>query len=265
MQVTDDARSSPPALSNRVSSQANNSGTSVEWSHPPLVERSAEPGRDNPPATNSRALPSGTDWRKLADKEAGEYDDSALLEQQLDSLLNRADQEPDKTKRWRLLDEKVRAIYHALLESRINGNSVGPLVAAALMVLVGAILAYTHREPTHLYCAYAGCTPQIYVRVLYQFPQSHFDFRLQLVTDGVPGRPSVWHFCHDQKPLFENGFLLEKLEFADRGKCTELALFRPAYIIVRDTEGWPILPANCRQDPQNPMYGRVSCDGAPKF
>lgn len=245
MQVTDDARSSPTAPSTNLSS-----------SKPCGVKFTGYNGR----TIYTCALPKD---------HIGDHDDhptranTDLLEQQLGSLLSRADTEPDKAKRWRLLDEKVRAIYHALLESRINGNSIGPLVFGAGMILLAVIWAHTHQEKTHLYCAYSGCTPHTYVRVLEQF--NDFDFRLELVADGVPGQPSVWHFCHDQEPLFEAGFLLEKFQFSDRGKCTEIAIFRPAYIIVRDTEGWPILPANCHQDPRDPMYGRVSCEGEPQF
>lgn len=186
---------------------------------------------------------------------------------ELQDLLERSDEAFDKQRRWNILQrarDKMQLLYNIRNEkggNRQAGSSLWPLAFAGMIIVAGCIWAASHQEKAYLYCA--KCTPSTVVRVLDQF--NDFDFRLQFVVDGVAQQPSVWHFCHDVKPLIEIGYLLEKFHFADRGACIEIAPFRTAYVITRNEFGWPQLPENCHQTSSDPVLSRVACRGRPKF
>lgn len=100
----------------------------------------------------------------------------------------------------------------------------------------------------------------VHYRVLRKF--NTFDFQLQKVVYGRPQAPFVWHGCHDvNPPLFQPGFTLTKFVWSDRGTCAEIPPIPDAYVIERDSNGWPKIPDNCL----NPADADSFCNGAPKF
>lgn len=48
-------------------------------------------------------------------------------------------------------------------------------------------------------------------------------------------------FCADYEPQFSAGQTLEVLKYEDRGMCWSVANTHPAYLILRDANGYPIV------------------------
>ena len=56
------------------------------------------------------------------------------------------------------------------------------------------------------------------------------------------GNTEFWTtFCHDYEPQFSTGQTLLVLTYEDMGKCWSIANTHPAYLIMRDEHGTPIL------------------------
>lgn len=131
-----------------------------------------------------------------------------------------------------------------------------PITFAFAAASLLAFAIYLHIPKVQIYQE-----PHVSVRVLQQF--NTWDFRLQTVIDGIPQTPSVWHICpQGDPPLFEIGMTLTRWTFIDKGKCVEIGPGQNAYVIKRDSKGWPKIPDNCA----NPSADLpVLCNGEPRF
>lgn len=64
-------------------------------------------------------------------------------------------------------------------------------------------------------------------------------FRYQLQIGA--GTPFWTTFCSDYEPQFSAGQTLKVLKYEDRGSCWSVAYAHPAYLILRDERGIPIV------------------------
>lgn len=136
-----------------------------------------------------------------------------------------------------------------------KGASFWPLVFASLTVCGFIVLAHPWAK-TRVYCL--GCTPQTSFRVIKSYNKR--DFLMQRVVDGVSEPPEMRRFDEDS-PL-EMGFTLTYLKFEDRGSVWSVRGIDPYFRLLRNENGWPTLPSNCRPDlDQN----HTACKGEPQW
>ena len=200
-----------------------------------------------------KAQPTPESWEVIAEPQptVGE-----LKQQLCDDLVRSEASELDNVERWRILQRAHDIAFE--IRRRSSGRSPWPVVGFGMISAVVLVGIYVWQHPSIVvYSAYG--TPQISVRVLKQF--NAYDFRLQKVVDGVAEQPASWHFCHDYKPAFEQGFTLDRLAFYDKNGCVEIGPIDRAYTIVRGPDDWPKIPRNC----QNFSHKPVECDGEPQF
>lgn len=134
------------------------------------------------------------------------------------------------------------------------GESYWPVAFAAGCLLFMAGLVWFNRPHPLIFSPENNHTV---IRVLRQY--NDLDWQIQRVVDAVPQTPEVRHF--DEKPTFEIGYTLTKLEVNDRGKFWSIKHIDPYFIALRDFTGWPIIPANCT----NALGKPVICDGTPRW
>ena len=126
----------------------------------------------------------------------------------------------------------VQGIVRAT-KKKVAGNSIWPLLFAALLVLACVLWFRSHRPIGY---TYAAPTDTFYI--VDQF--GDYEFLMQRIHQGVALPPMTYHFCHDYQPLFKAGMTLTWFSFEDRGSCISIAPADRGYVIERGPDHWPI-------------------------
>jgi hypothetical protein len=99
--------------------------------------------------------------------------------------------------------------------------------------------------------------PTNYLRVIQRLNDS--DFMVQRVEAGLAQETTMMRFCADAKlPWFEGGHTLGWIRYDDHGSCQSIGPEDRGFDILRDANGMPVLPPNCRFDQVN---NHIVCEG----
>jgi hypothetical protein len=87
---------------------------------------------------------------------------------------------------------------------------------------------------------------------------------VQRVEAGLAKETTMMRFCNDAKlPWFEGGHTLGWIRYDDHGSCQSIGPEDRGFDILRDANGMPVLPPNCRFDQVN---NHIVCEGGkPRF
>lgn len=173
------------------------------------------------------------------------------IESKLEQIENAPD--PNVKKQWK--DYELLRLW----TRRYKQAGESPWWAIGFAIGCASLLIFVvaTRWPKSYFYAY----PTDYLRIVQKLNES--DFMVQRVDHGLAQEQTMMRFCSDYLPWFEAGHTLEWIRYDDHKSCQSVGPEDRGFDILRDANGMPVLPPNCRFDQVN---NHIVCEGGkPRF